>query len=71
MARFTKDTKMKEILDDAEACEVLKKFYPVDTSNPLMALSFGMTLEKCLSFPQVELTDEQKQQLYQELEDLG
>lgn len=71
MARFTKDTKLKALLDDSEASAILKKYYPVDTSNPLMALAHGMTLEKCLSFPQVDLTDEQKQQMYEELEALG
>lgn len=71
MARFTKDTKLKDLLNDTEATAILQKYYPVDTSNPLMRMAYGMTLEKCLSFPQVELTDDQKQQMYDELEDLG
>lgn len=71
MAKFAKDTTPKELLEDSGASEVLKKYYPVDTSNPLMGLAYGMTLEKCLSFPQVGLTDEQKQQIYEELEALG
>ena len=71
MAKYTKDSKLKELLDDPEALAILQKYYNVDTKNPLMKMAFGMTLEKCLSFPQVELTDEQKQQLYDELEALG
>ena len=71
MARFTKDTKLKEILNDADACEVLKKHYPVDLNNPLMGLAHGMTLEECFNFPQVEFTEEQKQQVYDELAALG
>ena len=71
MAKYTKDSKLKELLDDPEAFAILQKFYNVDTKNPLMKMAYGMTLEKCLSFPQVELTDEQKQQLYDELEALG
>jgi len=71
MAKYTKDTKLKEILDDPEATAILQKYYPVDTSNPLMKMAYGMTLEKCLSFPQVELTDEQKKQMFEELAALG
>ena len=71
MAKYTKDTKLKEILDDPEATAILQKYYPVDTSNPLMKMAYGMTLEKCLSFPQVELTDAQKKQMFEELAALG
>ena len=71
MARFTKDTKLKRILDDPEACAVLQKWYPVDFKNPMMKMAYGMTLEKCFSFPQVKFTDDEKQQIYQELEALG
>lgn len=71
MARFTKDTKLKVILDDPEATEILQKYYPLDLKNPLIGMAYGMTLEKCLGFPQVDLTDEQKQQMFDELEALG
>lgn len=71
MAKFTKDSKLKELLDDPEATAILQKYYPVDTSNPLMRMAYGMTLEKCLSFPQVGLTDSQKQEMYDELAALG
>ena len=71
MARFTKDTKLKEILNDPDACAILQKWYPVDLKNPLMKMAYGMTLEECFGFPQVEFTEDQKQQIYQELETLG
>ena len=70
MAKYTKDTKLKEILKDPEACAVLQKWYPVDLDNPMM-MAHGMTLEKCFSFPQVELSEDEIQQIYQELEALG
>ena len=71
MAKFTKDSKLEDLLDDPEATAILQKYYPVDTSNPLMRMAYGTTLEKCLSFPQVELTDSQKQEMYDELAALG
>lgn len=71
MAKYNKDTKLKEILDDPEACAILKKYYPVDLDNPMMFMAHGMTLEKCFSFPQVKVTDEEKEQIYAELEALG
>lgn len=71
MAKFTKDTKLKAILDDPDARAVLQKWYPLDLKNPLIGMAYGMTLEKCLSFPQVTFTDEEKQQIYAELEALG
>ena len=70
MAKYTKDTKLKVILDDPEACAILQKYYPVDLGNPMM-MAHGMTLEKCFSFPQVELSDDEIQQIYQELEALS
>ena len=71
MAKYTKDTKLKEIIKDAEACAILQKYYPVDLNNPMIMMAHGMTLEKCFSFPQVELTDEQIEQIYGELAALG
>ena len=71
MAKFTKDSKLKEILDDPEARAILQKWYPLDLKNPLIGMAYGMTLEKCLSFPQVKFTDEEKQQILAELEALG
>lgn len=43
----------------------------MDLKNPLMKMAHGMTLEECFGFPQVEFTEDQKQQIYQELEALG
>lgn len=71
MAKFNKDTKLKEVLKDPDACAILQKWYPMDLNNPLMGMAHGMTLEKCFSFPQVKVTDEEKEQIYAELEALG
>lgn len=71
MARFTKDTKLKAIVDDPEASAILQKWFPMDLHGSMVKMAYGMTLEKCFSFPQVKVTEEEKQQIYAELEALG
>lgn len=71
MPRFTKDTKLKEIVDDPEAAAILQEWFPMDLHGSMVKMAYGMTLEKRFSFPQVKVTDEDKETIYKQLEALG
>jgi hypothetical protein len=71
MARFTRETKLKAIVDDPEASAILQKWFPMDLHGSMVKMAYGMTLEKCFSFPQVELSEEVIQTIYDELGALG
>lgn len=71
MARFTKDTKLKEIVDDPEASAILQEYFPMDLHGSMVKMAYGMSLEKCFSFPQVTATGEEIQEIYDKLEALG
>jgi len=49
---FSLDSKIKEIMKDPRASEVLEKFAPGSLANPQMKLVGGLTLRKLASFPQ-------------------
>jgi hypothetical protein len=49
---FSLDSKVKDIMKDPRACEVLDKFAPGSSKNPQMKLVGGLTLRKLASFPQ-------------------
>ncbi len=71
MPRFTKDTKLKVIVDDPEASAILQEWFPMDLHGSMVKMAYGMSLEKCFSFPQVKITDEEKEKIYKQLADLG
>lgn len=68
---ITVDTKLKQIIKDPEAKAILLKYFPVDLDDPMVRMAYGMTLRKCCSFPQVEISDEQFATLEKELLELG
>jgi len=49
---FTLDTTLGEILDDPQAKAVLDQQLPGISSNPMLAMAKGMTLNMILSMPQ-------------------
>jgi len=49
---FTLDTTLGEILDDPQAKAVLDEQLPGISSNPMLAMAKGMTLNMILSMPQ-------------------
>lgn len=58
---YTLDTKVGEILKDAKAVEVLEKYAPGVSKNPMIGMAKGMTLEQIVSMPQAKqagLTEE-------------
>jgi hypothetical protein len=51
---FTLESRVGEILKDETAVDILEKYAPGVTKNPLIRFAKGMTLEQLLGFPQVK-----------------
>ena len=51
---YTLDTKVGEILKDKDAVEVLEKYAPGVSKNPMLAFAKGMTLKSILGVPQAK-----------------
>ena len=49
---YTLDTKVGEILKDTQAIEVLERYAPGVSKNPMIGLATGMTLKSLLAMPQ-------------------
>jgi hypothetical protein len=49
---FTLDTKIGTILDDPRAREVVDKYIPDASTNPMISMARGMTINMILSMPQ-------------------
>jgi hypothetical protein len=71
---YTLDTTLGEILDDPQAKAVLDKNLPGVSSNPMLAMAKGMTLNMILSMPQAEqlgLTKEKAEAILTEINKLA
>jgi hypothetical protein len=58
---YTLDTKVGEILKDSQAVEVVEKYAPGISKNPMIGMAKGMTLKSILAMPQARqagLTEE-------------
>ena len=58
---YTLDTKVGEILEDTHAVEILERYAPGVSKNPMIGLAKGMTLKSILAMPQARdagLTEE-------------
>ena len=51
---YTLDTKVGDILDDTNAVEVLERYAPGISKNPMLAFAKGMTLKSILDVPQAK-----------------
>ena len=71
MAKYSLDTKLKDILKDPEASAVLETFLPGMTTSPRIKMAAALTLKKIMSFPQVTLSDDKVAELDQKLQALG
>lgn len=49
---FTMDTTLGALLDNPQAKAVLEKYVPGISTNPMVAMARGMTLNMLLSMPQ-------------------
>jgi hypothetical protein len=51
---FTLDTKVGEILDDTHAVEILERYAPGISKNPMIGFAKGMTLKSLVDMPQAK-----------------
>ena len=51
---FTLESKVGELLKDKKAVEILEKYVPGITKNPMIGLAKGMALKSLLNMPQVK-----------------
>lgn len=64
---LTKDSKLKEFIDIPAARAILEENFPMDLEGNMVKLAYGMTIEQSLSFPQVGLSEEEKNALIEKL----
>ena len=65
------DTKVKELMKNAAAADLLEKFSPGFKTNPQMKLVGALTFRKQASFPQAGLSPEQVEEIDAALKALG
>ena len=51
---YTLDTKVGEILKDTHAVEILERYAPGVSKNPMIGFAKGMTLKTVISMPQAK-----------------
>jgi hypothetical protein len=67
---YTLDTKVGEILDDTRAVEILERYAPGVSTNPMVGMARGMTLWSILAMPQAKqagITEEMVQKILAEI----
>ncbi len=65
------DTKVKELMKNEAAAEILEKFVPGFKTNPQMKLVGGLTFRKLASFPQAGLDASKVEEIDAALKALG
>jgi len=71
MAKFSVDSKMKDLLKDPAAAAILESAFPGMTTSPRIKMAFAFTLRKVAAFPQLNLDQEKIAELDQKLQALG
>ena len=51
---YTLDTKVGEIMQDTQAVEVMERYVPGVSKNPMIGMAEGMTLRSLLEMPQAK-----------------
>jgi hypothetical protein len=67
---YTMDTKVGDILKDTHAVDVLEKYVPGVSKNPMVGLASGMTIKSLLAMPQAKqygITEEKVVKVLEEI----
>ena len=67
---YSLDTKVGEILNDTHAVEVLERYAPGISTNPMIGMATGMTLRAILAMPQAKqygITEDMVQKVLAEI----
>lgn len=65
------DSKVKELMKNDAAAEILEKFAPGFKTNPQMKLVQGLTFRKLCSFPQAGIGADKLEEIDKALKALG
>ena len=65
------DSKIKEIMKNPEAVELMEKFSPGFATNPQMKMVQGLTFRALAKFPQSNMTEEKVEEIDNALKALG
>jgi hypothetical protein len=68
---FSMDSKAGELLKDKDAVEILEKYVPGISKNPMVKLAKGMTLKKLLDMPQAKQFGITKEMVLKVLEEIN
>jgi len=71
MAKFSMNTKLGDLLKDAEAKAVVEEFLPGASTNPQTKMAYGMTLKALAGFPQAKISKDMLAQMDAKLQALG
>ena len=64
---FTKTSIVKDVVDDAQACTILEKYFPGITTHDLLDEAFYFTLEEVSSIPETGVSRETLDAIFDEL----
>ena len=67
---YTMDTTVGELLKDTNAVEILEKYVPGVSTNPMIGMASGMTIKSLLAMPQAQqygVTEEKVLQVLKEI----
>ena len=67
---YTLDTKVGELLKDTRALEVLERYVPGVSRNPMIGMASGMTIKSLLAMPQAQqygITEEKVLEVLKEI----
>lgn len=67
---YTLDTKVGELLEDTRAVEILEKYVPGVSRNPMVGMASGMTIKALLAMPQARqygITEEKVKTVLEEI----
>jgi hypothetical protein len=67
---YSLDTKVGEILKDSHAVEVLERYAPGISTNPMIGMATGMSLRSILAMPQAKqygITEDMVQKVLAEI----
>jgi hypothetical protein len=65
------DSKAGELLKDKDAVEILEKYVPGISKNPMVILAKGKTLKKLLDMPQAKQLGINKEMVLKVLEEIN
>lgn len=64
---ITMESKLKEVMEDPKAVEVLESMVPGISKNPALKMAYGMSLRNCCRFPQSGFDAEKTAELEERL----